>query len=334
MKILIKTVIAFFCLFIPFSFVLGYNNLSGLILLQVEKNGEAWYVIPNLNKRIFLNKPADAYNIMRTYGLGIRKAELQNYLDSSFPSRLMGKILLDVERNGEAYYIYPKNKQAYYLGRPSDAFSIMRNLSLGITNDDLAQIAIVNEELEIVKDEEENNEENEHNQTEEVVEDNKDYEELPIYFNNLNGFVNNINGSQDLVDCLNKYFHIEEREGYIIKKAEEFLNDKYGNQFDFINFSASILANKLPIVNIIRYDYKEGEDIKSNIISIFRDQDEKAKIIYFDNQLVKLRESGGGVRAMIKAEEERLNIKVFRWAYFPVNQIDLSDVISPFTWQY
>ncbi|MFA6551772.1 MAG: hypothetical protein WCV41_04565 [Patescibacteria group bacterium] len=55
--------------------------------------------------------------------------------------RLSGKILLDVERNGEGWYVYPENKKRYYLGRPDDAFKIMRELGLGITNADLAKIS-------------------------------------------------------------------------------------------------------------------------------------------------------------------------------------------------
>lgn len=51
-----------------------------------------------------------------------------------------GYILLQVESKGEAWYVYPKNKQRYYLGRPEDAFTVMRNLGLGITNADLSQI--------------------------------------------------------------------------------------------------------------------------------------------------------------------------------------------------
>ena len=39
-----------------------------------------------------------------------------------YPDHVLGKILLDVEQNGEAYYIYPKDKKAYYLGRLADAF--------------------------------------------------------------------------------------------------------------------------------------------------------------------------------------------------------------------
>ena len=47
------------------------DDLSGQILLQVETNGEAWYVNPNDSKRYFLSRPTDAFNIMRNLGLGI-----------------------------------------------------------------------------------------------------------------------------------------------------------------------------------------------------------------------------------------------------------------------
>ncbi|MFH1522463.1 MAG: serine protease [Patescibacteria group bacterium] len=122
------------------------NNLSkrmnGKILLQVEKNGEGWYVYPDDKKKYYLGRPADAFSIMRNLGLGIKHSELSNYLNSKFPSRLSGKIMLDVEQNGEAYYINPNNLKGYYLNRPADAFRVMRELGLGITNTDIRKIDV------------------------------------------------------------------------------------------------------------------------------------------------------------------------------------------------
>ena len=122
------------------------NNLSkrmkGNILLQVEKNGEGWYVNPDNEKKYYLGRPADAFNIMRNLGLGIKHSELQGYINSKFPTRLAGKILLDVEENGEAYYINPNNLRGYFLNRPADAFKVMRELGLGITNSDIRKIDI------------------------------------------------------------------------------------------------------------------------------------------------------------------------------------------------
>jgi len=108
----------------------------------VESKGEGWYVNPDNKKKYYLGRPADAFSIMRNLGLGIKHSELNGYLNSKFPSRLSGKIMLDVEQNGEAYYIYPKNLKGYFLNRPADAFRIMRELGLGITNSDIRKIDV------------------------------------------------------------------------------------------------------------------------------------------------------------------------------------------------
>ena len=61
--------------------------------------------------------------------------------DDNLSSLLSGKILLDVDNHGEAWYIYPGDFHRYYLGTPADAYGIMRNLSLGVSNDDFVKIA-------------------------------------------------------------------------------------------------------------------------------------------------------------------------------------------------
>jgi hypothetical protein len=65
-------------------------------------------------------------------------------LSNSFAQAQSGKILLQVEGNGEAWYVSPLNNQRYYLNRPKDAYTIMRALGLGITNADLNKIPIGN----------------------------------------------------------------------------------------------------------------------------------------------------------------------------------------------
>lgn len=58
----------------------------------------------------------------------------------SLSEKLAGRILLSVEENGEAWYLNPLDLRRYYLGRPADAFKVMRELSLGISQKDLALI--------------------------------------------------------------------------------------------------------------------------------------------------------------------------------------------------
>ncbi|PKM88516.1 hypothetical protein CVU83_01610 [Candidatus Falkowbacteria bacterium HGW-Falkowbacteria-2] len=117
------------------------SRLSGRILLQVQANGEAWYVNPLDAKRYFLGRPADAFELMRRLGLGISESNYQIFAATSAP-KFKGRILLRVQANGEAYYVDPVSAKLSYLGRPADAFSLMRKNGLGITNSDLSQIPV------------------------------------------------------------------------------------------------------------------------------------------------------------------------------------------------
>ena len=55
--------------------------------------------------------------------------------------QLMGRIVLAVESNGEAYYISPKDQQAHFLGHPYDAFQIMRSQGIGISEKDFQRFS-------------------------------------------------------------------------------------------------------------------------------------------------------------------------------------------------
>ncbi|PIR94070.1 hypothetical protein COT97_03220 [Candidatus Falkowbacteria bacterium CG10_big_fil_rev_8_21_14_0_10_39_11] len=61
-------------------------------------------------------------------------------LDQDLIDRLSGKILLQIEDQGQAWYVSPVNGNRYFLGRPAHAFEIMRGLGLGITDHDIADI--------------------------------------------------------------------------------------------------------------------------------------------------------------------------------------------------
>ncbi len=108
-------------------------RLSGRILLQVEAHGEAWYVNPANNTRWFMGRPADAFAVMRELGLGISNADFAKF-ENNMPSRLWGKIIIKVEDLGKAFYVNATDGKLFFLGRPADAFAVMRKLGLGITN--------------------------------------------------------------------------------------------------------------------------------------------------------------------------------------------------------
>ena len=117
------------------------RRLAGRIMLQIEENGEAWYVNPENDKKYFLGRPADAWQMMREFGLGVSEADFNSY-GTAAPSKLSGWILLRVEAAGEAYYVNPEDAKMYYLGRPADAWRVMSNLGLGIKDEDIRKIEV------------------------------------------------------------------------------------------------------------------------------------------------------------------------------------------------
>ncbi|MDP3042985.1 MAG: serine protease [bacterium] len=112
----------------------------GKILLQVESHGETWYVNPKDNKRYYMANGNEAYQIMRYLGVGITNKDLAKIkADKNLAKKFSGKIFLQVEVKGEAYYI-DFNGVAHYLKDGAAAYTIMRELGLGIKNNDLSKI--------------------------------------------------------------------------------------------------------------------------------------------------------------------------------------------------
>ena len=65
-------------------------------------------------------------------------------INNKFTSANSGSIFLQTEKNGQAWYVNPTDNKRYFLGRPDDAFDIMKRIGLGITNSNLEKIAIDN----------------------------------------------------------------------------------------------------------------------------------------------------------------------------------------------
>jgi hypothetical protein len=122
------------------------ERVKGYILLQVQSVGEAWYVHPEDGKRYYMKDGTAAYNMMRYFGLGVSNSDMKKILagDSTLRDRLRGKIVLQVELHGEAYYIHPKFATVHYLKDGVEAYRLMREMSLGITNTDLNSVPVKN----------------------------------------------------------------------------------------------------------------------------------------------------------------------------------------------
>ncbi|MBI1908524.1 trypsin-like peptidase domain-containing protein, partial [Candidatus Uhrbacteria bacterium] len=140
------------------------SRVKGYILLQVQQHGEAWYVHTQDGLRYYMRDGAIAYQMMRTFGLGITDADLEAIpavdtveemrtatsvcSTNSLANRVKGQILLQVQQHGEAWYVHPDTCRRVYMKDGDVAYSTMRYLSLGITDGDLAKLPY-SSELEI-----------------------------------------------------------------------------------------------------------------------------------------------------------------------------------------
>lgn len=151
-KIIILLIITFYSLSLPKIASAEENlaaSLAGRILLQVESYGRAWYVDPISLERFYLQDGNEAYFLMRTKGLGITNKDLAKIptrkgqtADKKLVDRLKGRILLQVEENGEAWYVNPVDGLRYYMQNGEMAYNLMRTKALGISNDNLVKIAM------------------------------------------------------------------------------------------------------------------------------------------------------------------------------------------------
>lgn len=124
------------------------HPLSGYLVLQAQQNGEAWYINQGTNDAYYLGRPEDAWCIMAALGLGATDAhlamipkELENFTaPQHLLDRVKGRILLQTEQNGEAWYVHPQNGKRYYLGTPSSALQTMRKISRGVTRNDILSL--------------------------------------------------------------------------------------------------------------------------------------------------------------------------------------------------
>jgi hypothetical protein len=63
-------------------------------------------------------------------------------IDLTFAKKQVGKILLQIESRGEAWYVNPKDGTMHYMADGNKAYDVMRSLGVGITNKNLERIQI------------------------------------------------------------------------------------------------------------------------------------------------------------------------------------------------
>lgn len=128
-----------------------YRRLKGKIILRVKTRGEAYYVSPASETVYYLGSPSDTFHAMKNLGIGISNRDLFKIplgdirkvgknISKKIVSKYLGKIYLQVEAHGEAWYVNPADGKRYFLGRPFDSYNILKRLGLGISETDFSRL--------------------------------------------------------------------------------------------------------------------------------------------------------------------------------------------------
>ncbi len=128
------------------------EKLHGKMLLDVEGNGEVYYVDPITGGKEYLADGFAAHKLLERRALGINEENFSTLViggedvesdvcnENKLGKRLKGRIVLRVEEKGKAYWINPVNCLAYYMGTHEAAYGLMKQKSLGIKKNDLARV--------------------------------------------------------------------------------------------------------------------------------------------------------------------------------------------------
>jgi len=116
-----------FALFASYAGAVGFKKDPEVgVMVPVNDYEPAWYINPGTKEKLYIGQPIDVFRVMRKFGVGIKHATLQEYFKKGFPKNLAGKILLDVESKGQAYYISPADLKSHFLGQPNFALLVLR----------------------------------------------------------------------------------------------------------------------------------------------------------------------------------------------------------------
>lgn len=150
-------------------------------------------------------------------------------------------------------------------------------------------------------------------------------------FDNFDNVVATLSTSEALVDFLNDYLEIEEREGFIAYAPQDFYQKQRGAAYDFAVFAAYVLRQNGFEAGVIRFNYQLNGEKRSHAVTIFRDTD-LPKYITITDDGIKIFHHGWSFAGLIKAEEVRLNIKISEYAYFPPGIADLTEPLEGYSW--
>jgi exopolysaccharide biosynthesis protein len=124
------------------------QRLAGQIVYTAENNNEFWLVSSTTKQRTLVSDYKTTLGTFKDKFAGISEinfkkissfgSAIKNNLDLA--KKFIGKIILRVERHGEAWYVSPSDLQKYNISTTTSLFKLLPQLATQITPSELAQI--------------------------------------------------------------------------------------------------------------------------------------------------------------------------------------------------
>lgn len=123
---------------LPFDFLCGGEDKS----LGRNQWGQAYYSLKQgkLLTEDSLSFDETQQKIADSLSNSQEQSSPKGTTDIGFAKKQVGKIFLQVQSRGEAWYINPKDAKKYYMADGNKAYNLMRNFGIGITNKNLDKI--------------------------------------------------------------------------------------------------------------------------------------------------------------------------------------------------
>jgi len=120
------------------------ERLIGRILLQIESDGEAWYVNPEDKKRYYLGRPRDAWLLAHEFGIKLSEKEIFQYayFEKKFPKSMAGGFIFNEAEKSQVFYVRPETLEGIEFGSAKEALAIMQQEGLGVDNVNIRKIEV------------------------------------------------------------------------------------------------------------------------------------------------------------------------------------------------
>jgi len=116
------------------------KKARGYLLLDPQESDGVWYIHPLSVRPYNISRPFAAFKMISQQGIGVSNTTLKKIPTARSSSRgniklrkkLAGRILLQVQNNGKAWYVNPRDLKRYYLGRSDEMLASIRQLGIPV----------------------------------------------------------------------------------------------------------------------------------------------------------------------------------------------------------